>query len=421
MRDLLIVFADFLLVVVFLEAFVSHVKHPDRLRSVISKVIASGAKPIALVVTAADLGIALTLPVSPQVGASLAATYLLAVTLPLVVAWRNGKDLQDCGCGATPHSVGPRLFARNAVLLSLSGLLIAAPTPDSLGVQAIAGVASGAIVLIAVAAVRRFMLTDSAGMHSHSGPSRRTVLRGGVGLAIASALSLLPESTFGLTRLAQASANSKNATSRIGGPGAPLVVSVRRALESAPRALALVRDARVDWLAAGVWRTERENARLAITTTTVLAPIVDSSGRRLGRLMKHSGNAVIKRPDEVTGVSLEERIQLIFGSPNDTVQVMIGDDGQLERIDYHKGRPPQVSSIQEPSPDYIDPGGGGCWDCGSWYTAGCLIYPLCPSWSWRYCHNACDGRNCEQCYNSGICCESCGYGCCDAASYTCGF
>lgn len=119
-----------ILLLVFAEAFVAHLKEPRRLERTIEALGLGRARPLARFVTVGDVLVAALLALFPLVGGLATLIYLAIVTLPLASARRAGRVINDCGCGSLPKPVDNGLLIRNALLAGAAGLICLLPQPS---------------------------------------------------------------------------------------------------------------------------------------------------------------------------------------------------------------------------------------------------------------------------------------------------
>lgn len=99
---------------------------------------------LAVLLTAGEFVVALTVVVDPRTGAALAIAVLAAYSLAIVSALVRHLSI-DCHCGPTREAVGQDVLRRNLLLMCGAAYLVYA-TPTSLYQQVVAGTASTAML-----------------------------------------------------------------------------------------------------------------------------------------------------------------------------------------------------------------------------------------------------------------------------------
>lgn len=145
-----------LLLAAFAEALWAHVTAPPRLRTSLNelRVAPRVIGVLALLITVADVVLVGALVALPQVGAVAVIVYLLVVTTPVMLAYRAGKTIEDCGCALRPKTGDASLFVRNAALCGAAAFVALTPTPSLLDPASIVALVSVVGVLGLPAAIR---------------------------------------------------------------------------------------------------------------------------------------------------------------------------------------------------------------------------------------------------------------------------
>jgi hypothetical protein len=125
------------LLATFVEALYAHVSNPLRLQASVSALGIKPQTPTAIAVTIADLVVCVLLVVTPTWGGVASLVYLLAVTVPILNAYRQGRAPSDCGCTFRPKSVDASFFVRNTGL-GLASVLVAVGPESALADPALA-------------------------------------------------------------------------------------------------------------------------------------------------------------------------------------------------------------------------------------------------------------------------------------------